>query len=943
MVSFILFIFMGIAAGLFLWAWSLRKRLEKADVALGKSLAERKQSEDALWEQTRFMQTLIERKQSEDALWEQTRFMQTLIDAVSCIIFYKDATGVYQICNKAFEAFMGLEREAIVGKTAFDIFPSALASEYDDMDRKALTQGEQFLETQIPTSDDKNRELVIHKTAYQNHAGDMLGIIGVITDVTNHRRTEEKLRVSEELYRSLITASPDAVTVTDMNGRITFVSPNMLNLLSCDREDELLGKNILDLIARDEEDQADRQKEKLEKLFFGIRESEETDSQEDKLRRLFFGISESRHIRKNGSVIFIESKGEVLYDASGNLTGVVYVIRDVTDRRELEEYLNERECLISHIAHASPVILYVYNMAKRRSVFVNRAVNDILGYTPDEIQEMGDELLSELMHPDDLSELPQYMRILEESRKDEIIEVTYRMRHRNGEERCLTDHILVFSRNPDGEIREIMGAIQDITEKRRAQDALRESKKAAESANQAKSEFLANVSHEFRTPLNAILGYTQILKRDNRLTDHQSEAIDIIHRSGDHLLLMINDILDFSKIEAQKLELASSALHLPSFLRIIADIVQIRAQQKDIGFVYNMASDLPEGICGDEKHLRQILLNLLSNAVKFTEKGEVRFAVKMMDEGIVRFQVADTGVGIPDEKAEDIFLPFHQVGVTRLQSEGTGLGLAISRKLVRMMGSELHMNSRPGQGSTFWFDAPLPPADLKTIYDIPPDLRLVGFKEKECRIVVVDDDKESRMILTYMLSPFGFQITEAVDGADALEKMREIHPDLALIDMVMPGMDGFEVIRQIRETPEWEDMVIIAVSASVKDSEKRKCMAAGCRAFVEKPVRADELIQNIKDHLKLEWIYEEETDDSDIIIQPETMMPLVSPPREQMEMLLNLAMMGDVHAIRKEAEKMMSHPEYEPFGEKLSQLAKNFQVMKLKEFLSKGQEAKNKP
>ena len=230
------------------------------------------------------------------------------------------------------------------------------------------------------------------------------------------------------------------------------------------------------------------------------------------------------------------------------------------------------------------------------------------------------------------------------------------------------------------------------------------------------------MSHELRTPLNGILGYTQIFKRDHSLTDKQHAAIEVMHHSGEHLLAMINDILDLSKIEAEKMELEPTEFHLPQFLRSLRDITKIRAEQKGIAFEIDLASDLPQGVYGDEKRLRQVLLNLLGNAIKFTQKGRIIFQVechhspdplkkrdeKNDEQKIIRFTVTDTGPGMPAEQFDEIFLPFHQTGEKLIQADGAGLGLAISQRLVRMMGGEMYVESTVGQGSRFWLDIELP-------------------------------------------------------------------------------------------------------------------------------------------------------------------------------------------------------------------------------------------
>ncbi|MBN3872840.1 hybrid sensor histidine kinase/response regulator [Nostoc sp. JL33] len=465
---------------------------------------------------------------------------------------------------------------------------------------------------------------------------------------------------------------------------------------------------------------------------------------------------------------------------------------------------------------------------------------------------------------------------------------------------------------------------------------LQKAEKTAQSANRAKSDFLANMSHELRTPLNGILGYAQILKRDKSLANSQKDGVNIIYQCGDHLLNLINDILDLSKIEARKMELHPTDFHFPEFLKGIVEICRIRAEQKSIYLIFEQITQLPIGVKADEKRLRQALINLLGNAVKFTETGGVAFKVGY-EEGKIRFQVEDTGIGMASEQLEEIFLPFHQVGEHDRKAEGTGLGLAITRQLVQMMGGEIRVKSTLGKGSVFFFDLDLP--EVSQYADIVKEEQrnIQGFKGYKRKVIVADDRPENRSILVKMLSPLGFEIIEAIDGQDCLNKASESNPDCILMDLLMPQMNGFETTRRIRRSPELKNVIIIGTSASVFDFDLNKSKEAGCNDFLPKPIRLTELLEKLRLHLDLEWIYEEgETEVCKSKKEENSQQSLVVPAAEEIASLLNLAMKGDLKAIVERVTQLEElDVKYAPFSLELRQLAKGFQVKKIREILKK--------
>ncbi len=457
-------------------------------------------------------------------------------------------------------------------------------------------------------------------------------------------------------------------------------------------------------------------------------------------------------------------------------------------------------------------------------------------------------------------------------------------------------------------------------------------KQEAEMANRAKSSFLSNMGHELRTPLNGILGYAQILARDPTLSSEQQEGVRIIERSGEFLLSLINDILDISKMEMGKVELSPVDFHFGKFLRDTVAFFQIRAKQKGISFNCEPLTSLPVGLYADEKRLRQVLIHLLGNAIKFTSKGGIIFNVSFKDSKVC-LCVADTGIGIEKKEKTNIFKPFYQVGTEYYHPEGTGLGLTIVQTLVHKMGGQVFVESEFGKGSTFWVELVLPESQvIQNVYE--EKSTIAGFEGAQRTVLIVDDKPENRVMLMRLLQPLGFKIYEAINGLEGVEKADELRPDLIFTDLVMPIMDGFEFVRQMRTIPELKRIPVIATSASVFDNYEALSKEAGCDAFLIKPIDVDALLNLIQQHLSLTWIYQDvlaTTNSMDTIteIEHET-IDLIGPSTEQARELYTLAMSDELQTVVNEAEILAQNlPVLLPFVEKIRQFASEVQEEKL--------------
>jgi len=408
-------------------------------------------------------------------------------------------------------------------------------------------------------------------------------------------------------------------------------------------------------------------------------------------------------------------------------------------------------------------------------------------------------------------------------------------------------------------------------------EELEMAKEAADRANQSKSEFLSNMSHELRTPLNAILGFTQIMNRDASLSVEQRENLDIINRSGEHLLTLINDILDLSKIDAGNMSIDRESFDLYNLLSTLEQMLSVKATNKNLELIFDLSPDLPQYVQADAKKLRQILLNLLSNAIKFTSRGGVTLrasyntalnldicnppALPEKTENIqhfLKFEVEDTGIGIASEDLGRIFDPFVQTNTRQTFIEGTGLGLAISRKFVDLMGGEIEISSQLNHGTTVRLSIPLLLAQAEEVKEILPHRKYIKVdSEQTYRILIAEDRRESRNLLVKLLKPLGFQVEEVSNGQAAIEKWETWSPHLILMDMRMPIMNGYDATRYIKQHLKGQATIIIALTASAFSNDKTVVLSAGCDDFVGKPFREEVLLEKIAQHLGIDYLYEE--------------------------------------------------------------------------------------
>lgn len=762
------------------------------------------------------------REAAESESTRKSKFLANIIDnTVDGLVTINDR-GQIQSFNHAAEEMFGYSVDEIIGQNVSLLMPEPYAHEHDS-----------YLDAYHKTGQAKvigiGREVVAKRKNGEVFPLDLAvsAIVledgtriysGILRDISVRKKLEETIKQSEERTRHIFNTVDDGIYTLDMQGRTTYANAASQRITGYTLK-EMAGKHQHELLHHSRADGTPYPVTECP-IYKAFTEGCTTSVESD----VFW--------RKDGSSYAVEYTATPLRDHAGVINGAVICFRDITHRKAIQQKLKESEDRFQRAVVGSNNGLWDLNF-ETSEVYFSPRFKELLGYTDEEMRASFEDW-GQRLHPDDKA------RVFAERQKHlehkGPYDIEYRLKVKSGDYKWFRSKGQA-TWDKDGKPLRMAGSLSDISRRKEVEAQLIEAKNRAEEATRLKAEFLANMSHEIRTPMNGVIGMTNLLL-DTELSASQKRYAETVVNSAESLLQIINDILDFSKIEAGKIDLEAISFDLQILCEDVCEMMAFKAHEKRIELLIRYPHDAPRFCIGDPSRVRQILFNLVNNAIKFTDNGHVLLAVsaKPAPDGKVAFriEIEDTGIGIPADKVDVIFNKFSQADQsTSRKFGGTGLGLSICRELSRMMGGNIGVRSTHGVGSTFWFEIVLE-EDKSGVrnYAVPVIEALKGL-----RILVVDDNETARTITTEQLLPYGVQITEAKDGKEAMERLQtNAQFDIAVIDYMMPHMDGEDLGRQIKQNPETEDISLLMITSAPQRGDKDRMEAIGFAGYLNKPL-----------------------------------------------------------------------------------------------------------
>ncbi len=875
-------------------------------------------------------QDITERKHTEAELQAVNDLLQATIQAAPVAIDVIDQDGKILVWNPAAERIFGWSFQEVIGKS-LPMISNHSKQEFEQFVGQTffgdtLSQ----IETKRQRKDGSLVDISLSTALVKNSQGQIIAAMGICEDISERKRTEKALR----RYERIVAATTDQICLIDQNYTYQLANPAYLNRYEQTLE-ALIGRPLVNLVGQ-------HQFEQMMKPY---------------LERCLEGEVIHDHCwltAPNLEVQFLSITYAPYYELNQNISGVVISIRNLTELKIAEEKLRQSEEALLEAQRIAHIGNWKFDVTTQRMSWSDEMYR-IFGLEKPHPEPNYRQYL-QFVHPEDRSNVEKHIQQTLQTGMSH--ELDYRIIRTNGSIRYLEVRGEGV-RDQDGNIVQLFGTALDISDRKQVELELQKAKETAEIANQAKSIFIANMSHELRTPLNAILGFAQLMSHDTIIPSNQRENLEIIRRSGDHLLHLINNILDLSKIEAGRITVDHSTVDINYLILSTWEMFRLRVESKGLKFVLNIQENVPDYVITDPNKLRQVLINILGNAIKFTQKGSVGLTVYLKPRtgdgqtstfNYLRFEIEDTGVGISASELNLIFDAFIQSQSGKKALEGTGLGLTISRKFIELMGGVLGVESTVDFGSKFWFEIPLQIAP-KSQVQLPPIHRQVlslAPGQPDYRILVVDDQPENRQLMMKLLTQIGFQVKEAENGQEALTLWEEWQPHLIWMDIRMPIMDGYQATQHIRASLQGQTTVIIALTAYASKSDRNLALSAGCNDYLSKPFQEDELFSKMAEYLNLQYVYADPTNSAprSSILPSSTHESLtkdcvlVMPP-EWITKLQEAALLCDEEEVLSLIEEIP--PKHRTLAEGLRALARDFQFQQIRRLTLGENQAGNSP